>query len=210
MLTSWPRLPLQIHCNWQVIASDDSLTPQDPLGPANHVYCIIVSTRNASGTVEDVNLADCASQGVFGAYDRCGVFKSDSPRRRPQHQASGGCSSSGDPLTFQLWDTAGQERFRSVTRSYYRGSAGALLVYDITSRQSFNNLDKWLADCRALASPHLVVALVGNKLDREQDREVEYAEGSRWAQENGKSSPPPAFWRLLITLQVSSLLKSPH
>ncbi|ORX37765.1 ras family-domain-containing protein [Kockovaella imperatae] len=88
-------------------------------------------------------------------------------------------------IKLQLWDTAGQERFRSVTRSYYRGSAGALLVYDITSRQSFANLDKWLSDCRALASPHLVVALVGNKLDREQDREVEYSEGSRWAQENG-------------------------
>ncbi|RSH93360.1 Ras- protein Rab-4B [Saitozyma podzolica] len=88
-------------------------------------------------------------------------------------------------IKLQLWDTAGQERFRSVTRSYYRGAAGAILVYDITSRQSFVNLGKWLTDCRALASPHLVTVLVGNKLDREEDREVEYVEGSRWAQENG-------------------------
>nr|ODN95634.1 rab family protein [Cryptococcus depauperatus CBS 7855] len=87
-------------------------------------------------------------------------------------------------IKLQLWDTAGQERFRSVTRSYYRGAAGVILVYDITSRQSFANLAKWLADCRALASPHLVVVLVGNKLDKEEEREVEYAEGSRWAQEN--------------------------
>ncbi|KAK1923582.1 P-loop containing nucleoside triphosphate hydrolase protein [Papiliotrema laurentii] len=97
-------------------------------------------------------------------------------------------------IKLQLWDTAGQERFRSVTRSYYRGAAGALLVYDITSRRSFVNLDKWLAECRALASPHLVVVLVGNKLDREEDREVEYTEGSRWAEEHG-----------LLFAEVSSL-----
>ncbi|GMK55349.1 hypothetical protein CspeluHIS016_0204050 [Cutaneotrichosporon spelunceum] len=88
-------------------------------------------------------------------------------------------------VKLQLWDTAGQERFRSVTRSYYRGAAGAILVYDISNRTSFVNLDRWLQDARALASQHLVLVLVGNKLDREDDREVEYVEGERWAQENG-------------------------
>ncbi|TXT12804.1 hypothetical protein VHUM_01205 [Vanrija humicola] len=88
-------------------------------------------------------------------------------------------------VKLQLWDTAGQERFRSVTRSYYRGAAGAILVYDITSRASFTNLSRWLADCKALASPHLAIVLVGNKLDREDDREVETAEGERFAQDNG-------------------------
>ncbi|TCD62210.1 hypothetical protein EIP91_007215 [Steccherinum ochraceum] len=87
-------------------------------------------------------------------------------------------------IKLQLWDTAGQERFRSVTRSYYRGAAGAILVYDITSRASFANLSQWLADARALASPHLVTVLVGNKSDREEDREVEWAEASKWAAEN--------------------------
>lgn len=86
----------------------------------------------------------------------------------------------------QLWDTAGQERFRSVTRNYYRGAAGAILVYDITRRETFVNLHRWLADARALASPHLVLVLVGNKKDREEDREVEYSEGERFAQENGE------------------------
>lgn len=57
---------------------------------------------------------------------------------------------------------------------------------DLIRRQSFVDLGRWLADCRALASPHLVTVLVGNKLDKEEDREVEYLEGSRWAQENGK------------------------
>ncbi|KAG6336665.1 hypothetical protein ID866_2412 [Astraeus odoratus] len=85
-----------------------------------------------------------------------------------------------------LWDTAGQERFRSVTRSYYRGAAGAILVYDITNRESFTNLSRWLADARALASPHLVAVLVGNKSDREDEREVDWVEASRWAAENGK------------------------
>ncbi|TDL28642.1 ras-domain-containing protein [Rickenella mellea] len=87
-------------------------------------------------------------------------------------------------IKLQLWDTAGQERFRSVTRSYYRGAAGAILVYDITDRSSFVNLSRWLADAKALASPHLVTVLVGNKSDREDDREVEWSEASRWAHEN--------------------------
>ena len=53
------------------------------------------------------------------------------------------------------------------------------------SRTSFLNLSRWLADARALASPHLVTVLVGNKSDREDDREVEWSEASRWAAENG-------------------------
>ncbi|KAG9222777.1 hypothetical protein CCMSSC00406_0000534 [Pleurotus cornucopiae] len=87
-------------------------------------------------------------------------------------------------IKLQLWDTAGQERFRSVTRSYYRGAAGAILVYDITSRASFVNLSRWLADAKALASPHLVTVLVGNKADRDDEREVEWAEASKWAADN--------------------------
>ncbi|RDA95720.1 hypothetical protein CP533_1120 [Ophiocordyceps camponoti-saundersi (nom. inval.)] len=68
-------------------------------------------------------------------------------------------------IKLQLWDTAGTERFRSVSRSYYRGAAGAILVYDITSHQSFQALQAFLNDARALASPNLSVMLVGNKLD---------------------------------------------
>jgi len=88
-------------------------------------------------------------------------------------------------IKLQLWDTAGQERFRSVTRSYYRGAAAALLVYDITNRSTFVNLARWLDDARALASPQLVTVLIGNKNDREEEREVDYLEASRWAAENG-------------------------
>lgn len=68
-------------------------------------------------------------------------------------------------MKLQLWDTAGTERFRSVSRSYYRGAAGAVLVYDIANQSSFAQLQTFLDDARALASPHLTVLLAGNKAD---------------------------------------------
>ncbi|KAL1924761.1 uncharacterized protein VTP21DRAFT_4415 [Calcarisporiella thermophila] len=87
-------------------------------------------------------------------------------------------------VKLQIWDTAGQERFRSVTRSYYRGAAGALLVYDTTNRASFNTLARWLYDARQLASPDLVVILVGNKKDLDDEREITYLEATKFAQEH--------------------------
>jgi len=90
----------------------------------------------------------------------------------------------GKLIKLQIWDTAGQERFRSVTRSYYRGAAGCILAYDITSRESYNHLITWLSDARALATPELVIVLVGNKVDLQEEREVTFLEASRFAQEN--------------------------
>ncbi|KAI8140640.1 ras-related protein rab-4B-like protein [Fennellomyces sp. T-0311] len=87
-------------------------------------------------------------------------------------------------IKLQIWDTAGQERFRSLTRSYFRGAAGALVVYDICNRETFLGVDSWLADVRSLANPELVIILVGNKSDRADEREVSYLEASRFAQEN--------------------------
>lgn len=63
-----------------------------------------------------------------------------------------------------------------MTRSYYRGAAGALLVYDITNRDSFNALEAWLSDARTLASPNIIILLVGNKRDLEDEREVTFIE----------------------------------
>ncbi|KAI9445903.1 ras-domain-containing protein [Lactarius indigo] len=90
---------------------------------------------------------------------------------------------------------AGTESFRSITRSYYRGAAGCLLVYDVTSRPSKQHhtpisplpqLRTWLADVRAHADPHLTCILVGNKSDLAQERrQVSADEGSRWAEEEG-------------------------
>jgi len=96
-------------------------------------------------------------------------------------------------VKLQCWDTAGTESFRAITRSYYRGAAGCLLVYDVTSRQSFVNARTWLADVRAHADPHLTCILVGNKIDLCADdaqpprraREVPADEAERWAREEG-------------------------
>jgi GTPase SAR1 family protein len=72
-------------------------------------------------------------------------------------------------LRSKLWDTAGTERFRAVSRSYYRGAAGAILVYDVASHASFRALPTFLNDARALASPDLAVILAGNKADLVED-----------------------------------------
>ncbi|RMZ78387.1 hypothetical protein DV738_g3890, partial [Chaetothyriales sp. CBS 135597] len=76
-----------------------------------------------------------------------------------------GTPPNGKRIKLQLWDTAGTERFRSVSRSYYRGAAGAILVYDVASLKSFADLPTFLMDARALASPGLVCAVAGNKSD---------------------------------------------
>lgn len=68
-------------------------------------------------------------------------------------------------MKLQLWDTAGTERFRSVSRSYYRGAAGAILVYDVSSWRSFEQLQTFLNDARALAGPDITIILAGNKSD---------------------------------------------
>ncbi|KAJ1798994.1 Ras- protein Rab-14 [Coemansia sp. RSA 2598] len=90
----------------------------------------------------------------------------------------------GEKVKIQVWDTAGQERFRSVTRSYYRGSIGTIFVYDITNRESFKSLDKWMADARQLTPSHSIFVLVGNKADRESQRAVSQEEARQYASEN--------------------------
>ncbi|KAH6822200.1 Rab GTPase-like A1I protein [Perilla frutescens var. hirtella] len=89
----------------------------------------------------------------------------------------------GDKLIkAQIWDTAGQERFRAITSSYYRGALGALLVYDITRRSTFESLRKWLKELREFGSPEMVVVLVGNKSDLSRSREVNLEDGQSLAQ----------------------------
>ncbi|XP_042579305.1 ras-related protein Rab-14-like [Cyprinus carpio] len=92
---------------------------------------------------------------------------------------------SGQKIKLQIWDTAGQERFRAVTRSYYRGAAGALMVYDITRRSTYNHLSSWLTDARNLTNPSTVIILIGNKADLEAQRDVTYEEAKQFAEENG-------------------------
>ncbi|XP_002868082.2 ras-related protein RABB1a isoform X2 [Arabidopsis lyrata subsp. lyrata] len=89
------------------------------------------------------------------------------------------------PIKLQIWDTAGQESFRSVTRSYYRGRAGTLLVYDITRRETFNHLASWLEEARRHASENMTTMLIGNKCDLEEKRAVSTEEGEQFAREHG-------------------------
>ena len=91
---------------------------------------------------------------------------------------------SGDRIELQLWDTAGQELFRSVTRGYYRGSIGAFLVFDISKKQSFENIMRWLSDVRSTAREGVVTVLIGNKLDLAATRQVTSEEAQAFAQKN--------------------------
>uniref|UniRef100_A0A7S1Q0F4 Ras-related protein Rab-4 n=1 Tax=Alexandrium catenella TaxID=2925 RepID=A0A7S1Q0F4_ALECA len=90
-------------------------------------------------------------------------------------------------IKLQIWDTAGQERYRAVTRSYYRGAVGALILYDVTSRDSYNNLPTWLQDAREQAWKDISIIAVGNKRDLKEERQarpsVSFLEASRFAQE---------------------------
>ena len=85
----------------------------------------------------------------------------------------------------QIWDTAGQENFKSITRSYYKNSACALIVYDITRRVSFENLSDWIEDCKNSSPKTVFMVLVGNKCDLEENREVTEEEGKEFAEKHG-------------------------
>ncbi|CAN0913977.1 Ras-related protein Rab11D [Linum grandiflorum] len=71
----------------------------------------------------------------------------------------------GKVIKAQIWDTAGQERYRAITSAYYRGAVGALLVYDVTRRSTFENVARWLKELREHTDPNIVVMLIGNKSD---------------------------------------------
>ncbi len=78
----------------------------------------------------------------------------------------------GTNIKLQIWDTAGQERYRSITSAYYKGSKGCFLVYDITSAQSFENIEKWYEEIIKTVDKDLSIILVGNKSDLENERQV--------------------------------------
>lgn len=91
----------------------------------------------------------------------------------------------GKEVKAQIWDTAGQERFRAVTSAYYRGAVGALLVYDISRRQTFESIGRWLNELHTHSDMNVVTILVGNKSDLKDVREVKTAEGKSLAEAQG-------------------------
>ncbi|CAK7198959.1 hypothetical protein SEUCBS139899_001627 [Sporothrix eucalyptigena] len=110
----------------------------------------------------------------------------DPPRAKPSEPQK--------HMKLSLWDTAGQETYKSVTRSYFRGASGALLVFDLSRKQTFLHVKDWLDDLRQIADPDIVVVLVGNKADlattdnetgAENQRQVTREEAEEWAKRNG-------------------------
>ena len=89
--------------------------------------------------------------------------------------------SGGSTVKLQIWDTAGQERFKTITASYYKGAHGIILVYDITDRQSFKDIENWLAEVDKYGTENVVKMLVGNKSDLEANRQVKTEEGKSLA-----------------------------
>ncbi|KNA07378.1 hypothetical protein SOVF_172380 [Spinacia oleracea] len=85
----------------------------------------------------------------------------------------------------QIWDTAGQERYRAVTSAYYRGALGAVVVYDITKRQTFDHVARWVDELRAHADSSIVIMLIGNKADLADKRAVPTEDAVEFAQDQG-------------------------
>ena len=84
----------------------------------------------------------------------------------------------------QIWDTAGQENYRSITRAYYKNSVCAILVYDISNRESFEHISNWVEDCITQSPKTVFMVLVGNKSDLNEYRQVTFEEGQEMAKNN--------------------------
>ena len=85
----------------------------------------------------------------------------------------------------EIWDTAGQERYKSITAAYYKGAKGALVVYDITSKISFENIDKWMLEIKEKSSKDLKLMIIGNKCDLKDGRQVSNEEAMKKAADTG-------------------------
>lgn len=86
-------------------------------------------------------------------------------------------------IKLQIWDTCGQERFKALTRSYYRNADAVIVVYDITSPQSFKNAKEWIKETEQYLDDDVLVILVGNKSDLYEYRKVQYFEGHQLAEQ---------------------------
>lgn len=100
-------------------------------------------------------------------------FKGDNDPTIGVEFGSAAIEHNSQTLKLQIWDTAGQESFRSITRSYFRGAIGALLVFDLTNRESFTNLTNWIEEIQMCSSGNLAMVLVGNKSDLVKDNEID-------------------------------------
>ena len=79
-------------------------------------------------------------------------------------------------IKLQIWDTAGQDRFRAITKNYYKGANGIILIYDVTNKQTFENVKNWISQIKEEANPNVIIYLVGNKIDVPDDQRLVKAE----------------------------------
>ena len=91
----------------------------------------------------------------------------------------------GKMVKIQIWDTAGQDRFRSITKNYYKGAHGIILIYDITNKKSFENVRNWINQIKEEVSEKVSIILVGNKIDDEEHRVVSTEQGEKMANDFG-------------------------
>ena len=81
----------------------------------------------------------------------------------------------------QLWDTAGQDKFRAITRNYYKGARGIILIYDVTNIKSYENIKKWINEIKEEISEEVTIVLIGNKIDNEGERKISKEQGEKLA-----------------------------
>ena len=86
-------------------------------------------------------------------------------------------------IKMQIWDTAGQEKYKSVSSIYYKGAKGALLVYDISRKETFNNLNRWVNEIKNNSDENINILLIGNKCDLEEGRQISQEEAFEKAKE---------------------------
>ena len=85
----------------------------------------------------------------------------------------------------QLWDTAGQDKFRAITRNYYKGANGIILIFDVTNENSYENIKKWVNEIKEEISENVEIVLIGNKIDNVKDRIISKEKGNKLAEEIG-------------------------
>uniref|UniRef100_A0A6T8BQC4 Ras-related protein Rab-11A n=1 Tax=Prymnesium polylepis TaxID=72548 RepID=A0A6T8BQC4_9EUKA len=139
---------------------------------ANYFFkCVIVGNQGVGKT----NLLSRFTKGEFSKENKPTIGVEFSTRQI-EHD--------GLTIEAQVWDTAGQERYKAVTAAYYRGALGALIVYDITKRDSFENCEHWLRELRTHADPSIVAMLVGNKCDLRHQQAVDVEDAKDFAEDN--------------------------
>ena len=130
--------------------------------------------------------------GDMGVGKSCLLLQFTENKFRQKHELTIGVEFGGKmidinnkKIKIQIWDTAGQEAFQAITRSYYKGAIGALLVYDITRKDTFNHIIKWLEVVKSYSAKKICIILIGNKIDLENKRQVSKENGENFAKKNG-------------------------